>query len=151
MCKLCVLAEAADKHSTLCAQLARVSLKPAAGPNGKEHSTGAAFTTVRQESQTDHNASHSSDAGVQCSPITVNTDTAVTDCRIVSLITFSGSFYFMLVTMSAAILNEFMDVFMLSLPDNLGEGIMFSGCPSTMFVCPFICSSGQILFSYHHI
>jgi len=34
---------------------------------------------------------------------------------------------------------------MSSPPDNVSEGIMFSGCPSTAFVRSFVHSSGQIL------
>jgi len=36
-------------------------------------------------------------------------------------------------------------IFMSSPPDNVSEGIMFSGCPSTAFVRSFVHSSGQIL------
>jgi len=41
-------------------------------------------------------------------------------------------------------------IFMHSLPDSVGEGIIFSGCPSAAFIRSFVRLSGQILLPQYH-
>jgi len=81
-------AEAADEDSALSARFGHISLRPGAG---EDPTSSGGSLTMCQESQTDLLSPHVPscvDAGVQCSPATVDKDTMITDCSVVRLITF---------------------------------------------------------------
>jgi len=99
-------AEAADENSALCARFGHISLRPGAG---EDPTSSGGLVTVCQESQTDLLSPRvpcSVDAGVQCSPVTVDKDTMITDCSVVSLITFVGMVVCLSVCLSAAVLQK---------------------------------------------
>ena len=94
----CLLADAeATDASGLTGQFARVSLKPGAGTDTEEQSWSSMPLVAYQESQTDPLIPHMPcyiDAEVQCSPILVDKETAITDCSVVSLIAFISQVLF---------------------------------------------------------
>ena len=88
---------AGAENASLAAQFASISLKPNTGMGREEYCLSGVTSTVSQVSQTDlytPGLPCSVDVEVQCSPITVDEGTTVTDCSVVNLIAFMGQILF---------------------------------------------------------